>query len=254
MAACANVEPAKPRTCNRQRDRPNVQVDSIEEWYRINVAIPFLDHITSELDSQFSQLAITASQLLCLIPSVIYREQAEACDAVSTPGDSSLDVEATSASASNESSGGSQSNTGDSSQVSTNLYKLIRLYEGDIPSPELFSQEFYRWKLKYRESNSRPSDCASAIKQCDKASFPNIFVLLQIACTIPITSCECERNASALRRLHNFMHTSTSEERLTSLALMHIHYNHPVDLDSVVDKFAELHPRRLKFTSVLLND
>ena len=30
------------------------KVEGIEEWYRINVAIPFLDHIVSELNTQFS--------------------------------------------------------------------------------------------------------------------------------------------------------------------------------------------------------
>ena len=38
--------------------------------------------------------------------------------------------------------------------------------------------------------------------------YPNIRVLLQVACTLPVTSCECERSASALRRLHNYMRAS----------------------------------------------
>ena len=50
-----------------------------------------------------------------------------------------------------------------------------------------------------------PNDCATSIKKCDRTFFPNIFVLLQIACTIPVTSCECERNASVLRKLHNYL-------------------------------------------------
>ena len=261
MARSVDVEPRKPRTCSRQRDQPNVQLDSIEEWYKVNVAIPFLDHIISELNSQFSQLAKTASQLLCLVPSIIYREQESSSD--SSPTASTLDDEAGASTSSDHASGDgssdpeSQSDPDDSNQVSVssiNLSKLIKLYEGDLPSPELFSQEFFSWKLKYRKCKSRPNTCARALKECDKASYPNIFVLLQIACTIPVTSCECERNASALRQLHNFMRTSMTEDRLTSLALMHIHYDHPVDLDNVVDKFAELHPRRLKFTSVLFND
>ena len=67
-----------------------------------------------------------------------------------------------------------------------------------------------------------------------------------------MTSCECERNASTLRRLRNFMRAGMTENRLTSLALMHIHYEQVVDLDTVVDLFAELHPRRLQLSSVLL--
>ena len=48
------------------------------------------------------------------------------------------------------------------------------------------------------------------------------------------------------------MHAGMSEDRLTSLALMHIHYDQNVNLDKVVDLFAEMHPRRLKLSSVLL--
>ena len=69
MATAVNVDPSKPRSCARQRNRPNAQVETVEEWYRVNVAVPFLDHILAELDSQFSVLAQTSSKLLELVPS-----------------------------------------------------------------------------------------------------------------------------------------------------------------------------------------
>ena len=56
---------------------------------------------------------------------------------------------------------------------------------------------------------------------------------------------------STLCRLRNFMRTSMTENRLSSLALIHIHYQHVVDLDAVVTLFAELHPRRMQLASVL---
>lgn len=99
--------------------------------------------------------------------------------------------------------------------------------------------------------HKRDQTRASALKECDKNLFPNISTLLQIACTLPVTSAECERNASVLRRLHNFMRAGMSEDRLTSLALMHINYQHKVDLDSVVQLFAEAQPRRLQLSTVL---
>ena len=34
-------------------------------------------------------------------------------------------------------------------------------------------------------------------------------------------------------------------ERLSALALMHIHYGHSVDYDRIIDKFLNLHPRKL---------
>ena len=101
-----------------------------------------------------------------------------------------------------------------------------------------------------RKEDERPSSAAEAIKECDRDMFPNIYILLQIACTIPVTSCECERSASGLRRLNNYMRASMGKDRLSYLALLHIHYDLPVDLDKVVDSFASSHPRRLELDSL----
>lgn len=61
MAVAVDVEPCKPRNCARQRHRPNIDSETIEEWYRINAALPFLDHIMTELVERFSVLAQTSS-------------------------------------------------------------------------------------------------------------------------------------------------------------------------------------------------
>ncbi len=211
MGAAVNVEPCKPRSCARQRHRPNAEAESIEEWFRTNAAIPFLDHIITELDARFSVLAQTSSQLLELVPSVL-------C-----------------------------------SRENFDLSGAEQLYVQDLPAPELLQQELTRWKYMHtiKAANVRATTCAKALKQCDKLLFPNLYVLLQIACTLPVTSCECERSASTLRRLRNFMRASMTDNRLSSLALMHIHYQQAVDLDAVVTLFAELHPRRLQLSSVL---
>ena len=42
MAAAINVEPSTPRSCSRQRHRANVETSTTEEWYKLNVTIPFL--------------------------------------------------------------------------------------------------------------------------------------------------------------------------------------------------------------------
>ena len=86
--------------------------------------------------------------------------------------------------------------------------------------------------------------CAATIKDCSQAAFPNIHTLLHI-----VTSCECERNASVLR-LHNYMRC-TMAERLTALALMHSHYDAPVDLDLAVDQFVQMHPHKLELENII---
>ena len=55
-----------------------------------------------------------------------------------------------------------------------------------------------KYTLKPRDQRPSP---AVGIKECDWDMFPNIHAMLQIACTIPMTSCECERSASKLKDL-----------------------------------------------------
>lgn len=44
-----------PRRCNQQKNRCNVQTQSIEDYYRISFFVPFLDTFISQLKSRFSE-------------------------------------------------------------------------------------------------------------------------------------------------------------------------------------------------------
>ena len=60
-----------------------------------------------------------------------------------------------------------------------------------------------------------------------------MFVLLKVGCTLPVTSCECERSFSAMGGLRNWLRRSMKTERLTFLALINIHHDIAVDYDEV---------------------
>ena len=205
MADQVGVIPSMPRIAKRQQHRSNAPAESPFEYYNRNVAIHFLDHISSNLNAQFSVMAVTASSLLGLVPAIVSTRDIDIADA-------------------------------------------LKMYSNDLPSPELVTQEIKHWKLRYENmpEDKRPASVATAIKECDPMYFPNIRTLLQIACTLPVTSCECERSASTLRRLHNYMRASMGQERMTALALMHIHYNSDIDLNEVVNIYAQMHPRRME--------
>ena len=47
------------------------------------------------------------------------------------------------------------------------------------------------------------------------------------------------------------MRCGMTEDRLTSLALLHIQYSKSIDLDVVVDLFSKLHLRRLCMSNIL---
>ena len=154
-----------PRITSRQQHRSNAAATTPCKYFEINVAIPFLDHIIGFIGQQFSKSSTTAIKLLGLVPSIVCTKAIDIDDAI---------IE----------------------------------YGTDLSSPELIQMELKRWKNRYFaiKENERPSSAAGTIKECDRDMFPNLYIiLLQIACTIPATSCECERSASGLRKLNNYM-------------------------------------------------
>ena len=82
------------------------------------------------------------------------------------------------------------------SDTVTKRAAAIEMYKADLINPGIVNQEITLWmkKWEYVPKSQRGSTLATAIKECDEDNFPNIFVLLKIACTLPVTSCECERS------------------------------------------------------------
>lgn len=101
-----------------------------------------------------------------------------------------------------------------------------------------------------------PDSVSSALRLCKNSVFSNIHCALRLLATLPITSCKCERSISSLRCLKTYMRTSTSQERLLGLALMHVHYERcaGLDLEKVITELARKCPRRIALMDVLDDD
>ena len=61
MANIAGVEPSKPRICGKMGNRNNAAGADvgIQEYFHLNIYIPFLDHIIMELETQFDRKYFT---------------------------------------------------------------------------------------------------------------------------------------------------------------------------------------------------
>ena len=92
---------------------------------------------------------------------------------------------------------------------------------------------------------------ADSLVFASETIFPNIHCLFRLICTLPVTSCECEHSISVLRRLKTYLRSSMGQERLSGLALMHIHYGMELDLDEIINIFARKHPRRMVLSDIL---
>ena len=173
MAERMNVTPSTPCMAQIQMHRDNIKAANTKEYFKRVVAIPILDNLISEMKIRFNKFSLTASKVLCLVQELICSE----------------------------------------SDITTKLAPFIEMYKTDLINPDIVDQEITLWMKKWENvPKLQPgSTLATTIKECDEDHFPNIFVLLKIACTLPVTSCECERNFSAMIR-HRF--TSAGSDNL----------------------------------------
>ena len=194
MSKLVGIVPSMPRLASRQMHRQNAEADTPEDCYRRNVCLPFLDHLIQGIDSRFDKYGKTILLMMGLVPAVVADKE-----------DVTID-------------------------------DAVKMYADYLPSPINVEEEFMAWKRRWKATEKRlkPSSIAQALKECDSDMYPNVSVLLKIAGTVPVTSCECERSGGVLKRLNTCLRASMGQERLSGLALMHINYDIDIDIERVI--------------------
>ena len=77
--------------------------------------------------------------------------------------------------------------------------------------------------------------------------YPNMFILLQILQTLPITTAQAERFFSKMERLFTAIRATVEEDRLKAFLILQIHREDTPTIDEVIDRFSAVFARRLKF-------
>ena len=214
------MEASLPRRCGRQIYRSNVPADTPSDYYRRCISVPLLDHLLLEMESRFSIHQQTALLGLSLIPSILV--------------DPSTDAD----------------------ECNTKICQLADMYQQDLPSHDCIGSELHCWKMKWQKQFSEhgqislPSTPTTTLRH-SSSMYPNVRALVNILCTLPVTSCSAERSFSALKRIKNALRSSMITERLTGLTLLHLHRDISVDIPEVIDQFARRHPRRLQMSNIL---
>ena len=67
---------------------------------------------------------------------------------------------------------------------------------------------WYRKRFRLNGAG-RPTDALNSIKECSSDAFPNIFTLMTISLTLPVTTCTSEQSFSTLRRLKTCLRNTT---------------------------------------------
>ena len=71
IADKADIPVTMPRIIQRQQHCSNPEYSSAQECYKLTIAIPFLDHLITELSSRFEAHAKQAASLQSLLPAMI---------------------------------------------------------------------------------------------------------------------------------------------------------------------------------------
>ena len=98
----------------------------------------------------------------------------------------------------------------------------------------------------WSDTRSQPDNILNTLENIKCSGFQNIKVTLRIIGILPVTSCECERPFSALRRLKTYTCSTIIAERLNGFALLHVHKDIILNTDKVIDLYA-MKNRRLIF-------
>ncbi|KAK9703603.1 hypothetical protein QE152_g29234 [Popillia japonica] len=160
LAGEMGTEIQKHRITKLQKNRSNIQIESVEDYYRTSVFIPFLDFILNELTTRFPK-----HEMKCV-------------GKLQMPLSSNFEK-------------------GYHNEILEGAY----LYKDDLPCFSALEGELQIWKYIWKSlpEKKRPKHPAQAYRLADAP--PNVRMLLQLLCTLPVTTSTAERSFSALRRL-----------------------------------------------------
>ena len=222
MATENEIPVGKPRICMIQVNRENYYVESVSDYYKVSLTIPFLDKLIESMDDRFTPKNIAIYSGFHILPGVMLKGM----------------------------------------QWRQQFKHFLKHYLRTITNLDNIDAELDLWETFWqKEMKLNPSSVTKfvrvgdVLKACEefdiKITFPFIYQCLKILGTVPVTTCECERSISVIRRLKTYLRSTMTQERFSSLALLHIRREFDHDLDKIIDIFALKKHRRKKFIDIL---
>ena len=171
--------------------------DSTKQYYKLNVFLPLIDNIATHLQDRFSPTQRKIMHLMHLVPAYI--------------------------------------GTFDEVLPAAEMYATCSMI--DVTCLE---GEFDIWRTRWNQQLSEKNvvnNALLALEHCSKITLPNIFMLLQILATLPVTTAQAERIFSKLERTASGIRASMGEERLEALILIQTYRMETPTPDEVLDRF-----------------
>lgn len=121
------------------------------------------------------------------------------------------------------------------------LKTIEKLLKSEIESWQIF------WKNFVIKEKKLPVKIEIVLNHCNSTVFEHLNTALSILSVWPVSVATAERSFSSLRRLKTWLRSTTTQQRLNGLALMHMNRNIDLNINDVIDKFAQKKSRKLNF-------
>ncbi|CAG2257347.1 unnamed protein product [Mytilus edulis] len=128
--------------------------------------------------------------------------------------------------------------------------KLYETYRHDLTDNQgTFNSEVQRWQRRWSSPDviEKPKSLKASLSVTNKELYPSIFAIFAILVTMPVTTSTTERSFSSLRRLKTYLRSTMVQDRLSSLALIHVHREMDIDTERVLRSFALAKNRYMDF-------
>lgn len=132
------------------------------------------------------------------------------------------------------------------------LQPMAAHYKSNIDDFNLELRQMKRMIARKTTDNTMPDFDSEGDKLVAFAKFVSKYAeafyelnrLIGIAVTLPVTSVEAERSFSCLKLIKTHLRTTMLDDRLSDIAVLSVHSQRAnvLDLDLVVDKFANTYP------------
>uniref|UniRef100_A0A2S2QNB5 Zinc finger MYM-type protein 1 n=1 Tax=Sipha flava TaxID=143950 RepID=A0A2S2QNB5_9HEMI len=140
----------------------------------------------------------------------------------------------------------------ESLSLAISIDKFMQLnYEGSLTFIDYYKALLDVNKLNIKSEMTVARNCINKINNdlniddlkttIKKEIFPNIYKMLQVALTLPVSSATCERSFSAMRRIKTWVRTSMHQERFTNLSILHIEKDvtKNIDTEFILNEFSK---------------
>ncbi|KAL4153397.1 hypothetical protein QTP88_001230 [Uroleucon formosanum] len=182
----SNINISLPRRVGKQVHRDNTPVTTLEEYYKVTIFIPYLDTFITMISDRLLKHKSLLKSFNCLFP---IKEK------------------------------------DNSDTFENDITGLVKKYSQLLPSfsPLLVIAELKLWWTSLQNLSKIPSNLSELLNNCNENDYPNVYKLLKIVATLPITTATAERSFSTIRRLKTYLRNTMAENRLNGLAQLNIH-------------------------------